>query len=136
MCRAPPRPSARATNRVANSVEPTLQGRHWPHEPRALKAEYAAITWTGDIDPADVYFRTLTLETYNNGKWFYSATTFLDRIERQLEDLSIPDDLKQDAIRFEGLRRRPAMLQGESPQSQASRGWSPDRIRPEYKGFC
>ena len=24
----------------------------------------------GDIDPADVYFRMLTLETYNNGKWF------------------------------------------------------------------
>lgn len=24
----------------------------------------------GDIDPADVYFRMLTLETYNNGNWF------------------------------------------------------------------
>ena len=51
------------------------------------------------------------------------SLTFLDRIQRQLGELSIPDDLKQDAIRFEGLRRRPAMLQGEAPQSQASRGW-------------
>ena len=51
------------------------------------------------------------------------SLTFLDRIERQLGNLSIPDDLKQDAIRFEGLRRRPTMLQGEDPQSQATRGW-------------
>jgi len=49
------------------------------------------------------------------------ALTFLERIERQLQELPIAEDLKQDALRFEGLRRRPKLLEGEELPARANR---------------
>lgn len=51
------------------------------------------------------------------------SLTFLKRIERKLSDLPFGEDLKQDALRFEGLRRRPKLLEGEDPTTRARRGW-------------
>ena len=51
------------------------------------------------------------------------SLTFLERIERQLRGLSLDEDLKQDALRFEGLRRRPQLLLGEEPAARAKRAW-------------
>lgn len=51
------------------------------------------------------------------------SLTFLERIERQMRELPLSEDLKQDAIRFEGLRRRPKLLEGEDPTTRATRGW-------------
>jgi len=49
------------------------------------------------------------------------ALTFLERIERQLQELPIAEDLKQDALRFEGLRRWPKLLEGEELPARANR---------------
>jgi hypothetical protein len=51
------------------------------------------------------------------------SLTFLKRIERQLRALPIEEHLKQDALRFEGLRRRPKLLEGEDLPTRATRGW-------------
>lgn len=51
------------------------------------------------------------------------SLTFLGRIEHKLCDLPLGEDLKQDALRFEGLRRRPKLLEGEEPTTRATRGW-------------
>jgi hypothetical protein len=51
------------------------------------------------------------------------SLTFLERIEQKLEELPLGEDLKRDALRFEGLRRRPKLLEGEDPTAQATRGW-------------
>lgn len=51
------------------------------------------------------------------------SLTFLERIERLLRDLPCREDLKQDAIRYEGLRRRPHLREGEDPAARAARGW-------------
>jgi hypothetical protein len=51
------------------------------------------------------------------------SLTFLKRIERKLQDLPLADELKRDALRFEGLRRRPTLLKGEDPPARATRGW-------------
>jgi hypothetical protein len=48
---------------------------------------------------------------------------FLERIEQKLRGLPLRDDLKQDALRFEGLRHRPKLLEGEDPTTRATRGW-------------
>ena len=51
------------------------------------------------------------------------SLTFLERIEHQLRELPLAEDLKQDALRFESLRRRPKLLEGEDPLARATRGW-------------
>ena len=51
------------------------------------------------------------------------SLTFLERIERQLRELPCDEDLKQEALRLEGLRRRPQLLLGEEPAAQAKRAW-------------
>lgn len=51
------------------------------------------------------------------------SLTFLERIERQLRELPLDEDLKQDALRFEGLRRRPQLLLGEEPTAGPTRAW-------------
>lgn len=48
---------------------------------------------------------------------------FLERTERKLRELPLDEELKQDALRFEGLRRRPKLLEGEEPTARATRGW-------------
>jgi hypothetical protein len=51
------------------------------------------------------------------------SLTFLPRIEDKLTELPLSEDLKQDALRFEGLRRRQKLLEGEDPTACARRGW-------------
>jgi hypothetical protein len=51
------------------------------------------------------------------------SLTFLERVEQQLQALPLSADLKEDALRFEGLRRRPQLLEGEDPATRATRGW-------------
>jgi hypothetical protein len=48
--------------------------------------------------------------------------TYLDEIERKLQALPLPPEIKQAAVRAEGLRRHPESLQGEGPQAAALRG--------------
>jgi hypothetical protein len=47
---------------------------------------------------------------------------YLDHTHEKLAALAIPDEIKQAAIRQEGLRRRPDALQGDSPQAAVRRG--------------
>jgi hypothetical protein len=47
---------------------------------------------------------------------------YLDRTHAQLAALALPDEIKQAAVRQEGLRRRPEALQGDSPEAAARRG--------------
>jgi hypothetical protein len=47
---------------------------------------------------------------------------YLDRAQQQIEALPFAAELKQAAVRQEGLRRRPELLQGESTQAAARRG--------------
>jgi hypothetical protein len=47
---------------------------------------------------------------------------YLDRVEAQLAALPFPEDVKQAALRPEGLRRRPEALRGETRQAAALRG--------------
>jgi hypothetical protein len=47
---------------------------------------------------------------------------YLDHVQRQIEALPFPEEVKRAAARQEGLRRRPELLQGESSQAAAMRG--------------
>jgi tetratricopeptide (TPR) repeat protein len=47
---------------------------------------------------------------------------YLDHVQRQLVALPFPEDVKRAAVRQEGLRRRPELLQGEGTQAAALRG--------------
>jgi cell division protein FtsB len=47
---------------------------------------------------------------------------YLDRVQQQIESLPFSAEVKQAAVRQEGLRRRPELLQGESAQAAARRG--------------
>jgi hypothetical protein len=47
---------------------------------------------------------------------------YLDRVQQQIAALPLPDEVKQAAVRQEGLRRRPEALQGEGLQAAALRG--------------
>ena len=47
---------------------------------------------------------------------------YLDRVQAKLAALPFAAEVKQAAIRREGLRRRPEALQGETPQAAALRG--------------
>jgi len=48
--------------------------------------------------------------------------TYLDEVHRKLRALPVPAEIRAAAIRQEGLRRRPELLQGESAQAAALRG--------------
>ena len=48
--------------------------------------------------------------------------SYLDHVQQQLEAVAVPDEVKQAALRQEGLRRRPELLQGEGTQAAALRG--------------
>jgi hypothetical protein len=48
--------------------------------------------------------------------------SYLDRVQTQLAALPVAEEVKQAAVELEGLRRRPELLQGESPQAAARRG--------------
>jgi hypothetical protein len=48
--------------------------------------------------------------------------TYLDEVERKLQALVLPPEIKQAAIRVEGLRRHPEVLAGEGQQAAALRG--------------
>jgi hypothetical protein len=48
--------------------------------------------------------------------------SYLDEVQRQLAALPVPAEVRQAALRHEGLRRRPALLQGDAPQAAALRG--------------
>jgi hypothetical protein len=48
--------------------------------------------------------------------------SYLDRVQQKIAALPFPEEVKQAAVRQEGLRRRPEALQGESPQAAALRG--------------
>jgi hypothetical protein len=48
--------------------------------------------------------------------------TYLDEVGRKLAVLPVPVEVRQAAIRQEGLRRRPELLQGDSPCAAALRG--------------
>ena len=47
---------------------------------------------------------------------------YLDQVQRQLEALPFPEEMKGAAVRQEALRRRPEVLQGEGRQAAALRG--------------
>jgi hypothetical protein len=47
---------------------------------------------------------------------------YLERARRQIEALPFPEDIKQAAVRQEGLRRQPGLLTGASSQAAARRG--------------
>src|SRR5262249_36709376 len=47
---------------------------------------------------------------------------YLDQVQRQLEALPFPAEVKQAAVRQEGLWRRPELVQGEGTQAVALRG--------------
>lgn len=51
------------------------------------------------------------------------SLTFLQRLEQQLGTLPLNENLKQDALRFEGLRRQPQLREGEDQAARAARGW-------------
>jgi hypothetical protein len=48
--------------------------------------------------------------------------TYLDEIQRKLQALPVPAEVRQAAVRQEGLRRHPEALQGDSAQAAALRG--------------
>jgi hypothetical protein len=50
------------------------------------------------------------------------SLTYLDEIQRKLEALPVPAEVLRAAVRQEGLRRRPELLQGEGTQAAALRG--------------
>jgi hypothetical protein len=48
--------------------------------------------------------------------------TYLDEVQRKLAALPVPEEIRQAAVQQECLRRRPELLQGDSPQAAALRG--------------
>jgi hypothetical protein len=47
---------------------------------------------------------------------------YLDQVQRHIQALPFPEEVKHAAVRQEGLRRRPELLQGASSQAAALRG--------------
>jgi hypothetical protein len=47
---------------------------------------------------------------------------YLERVQQQIAALPLPEEVKQAAVRQEGLRRRPEALRGNHPQAAAARG--------------
>lgn len=50
------------------------------------------------------------------------ALTYLDEMQRKLTALPLAAELREAAVRQEGLRRRPELLQGETAKARALRG--------------
>jgi hypothetical protein len=48
--------------------------------------------------------------------------TFLDRVHEQLASLPVAREVRDAAVRSEGLRRHPELLQGDNPQAAVLRG--------------
>lgn len=48
--------------------------------------------------------------------------SYLDRVQQKIAALPFPEEVKQAAVRQEGLRRRPEALQGEGSQAATRRG--------------
>jgi hypothetical protein len=48
--------------------------------------------------------------------------TYLDEVQRKLSALPVPPEVRQAAVDQECLRRRPELVQGDSPQPAAGRG--------------
>jgi hypothetical protein len=48
--------------------------------------------------------------------------TYLDEVQRKLAALPVPPEVRQAAVRQECLRRRPELLEGDTPQAAAMRG--------------
>lgn len=48
--------------------------------------------------------------------------TFLDRVQEQLRAVPLPEAVKAQLVRAEGLKRRPGLLRGEGPSAAALRG--------------
>jgi hypothetical protein len=48
--------------------------------------------------------------------------TYLDEVQRKLATLPVPEAIRHAAVRQECLRRRPELLQGDTPQAAALRG--------------
>jgi hypothetical protein len=51
-----------------------------------------------------------------------ATLTYLDEVQRKLAALPVPEEVRQAAVRQECLRRRPELLQGDTPQAAALRG--------------
>ena len=51
------------------------------------------------------------------------SLSFLDRVAKQLEDLPLDEQDRQDALRLEAIRRRPGLIRGEDAASRALRAW-------------
>lgn len=51
------------------------------------------------------------------------SLAFLTRLEQKLGELPLDGELKQEALRYEGLARRPSLLAGEDAATRARRGW-------------
>jgi hypothetical protein len=50
------------------------------------------------------------------------AFAFLDHVHEHLAALPLPRELRQAAVRVEGLSRRPEVLRGEQPSARLARG--------------
>jgi hypothetical protein len=48
--------------------------------------------------------------------------TYLDEVQRKLQALPVPAEVRAAAVQQETLRRRPGLLQGDNPQAAALRG--------------
>jgi hypothetical protein len=51
------------------------------------------------------------------------SLTFRERLEQQLGTLALPAELREDALYYEGLCRRPGMREGEDAASRGRRAW-------------
>ena len=47
--------------------------------------------------------------------------TYLDEVQRKLQTLPVPAEIREAAVQQEGLRRRPELLRGDSPAAAARR---------------
>lgn len=48
--------------------------------------------------------------------------TYLDEVQRKLQALPVPAEIREAAVQQEGLRRRPELLRGDSPAAAVRRG--------------
>lgn len=63
--------------------------------------------------------------SFATAKWLLlrpQTLTYLDEVQRKLDALPVPAELREAALRQEGLRRHPQRLQGDTCQAAALRG--------------
>jgi hypothetical protein len=51
-------------------------------------------------------------ETYN----------YLDRLKRRVEELAVPEEVREAVVQSEGIRQNPGLVQGDGPKQAAMRG--------------